>query len=416
MKILHVGYSDKLGGAAISMMRLHYSLKKVGLDSNVLVGQKLGNDKNVIGPKGKFEIFLNELKIKIARQKKYFYNHNGKYSHSLNLITSNLCSKINKINPDIINLHWINNEFISIKEISKLNKPIIWTFTDMWPMCGGEHYAEDDRNKYGYDIIPKRIDETGLDINKYLWKLKKKYWRSKINHIVCISNWLKLKASESNLFKNNSISYIPCTLNSNDWNSVNRNLAREKLKLPKDKLILLFMSTNGIKDKRKGFSFIKSYFEKNFINKKNVILLIVGKEKNKIIENFNTLNINQSFNGNPDILKLYYSASDILLAPSLLEAFGQVAIEAASCGIPSIGFQKTGLEDAIIHKKTGYICEYLNQKDFNQGLNWIIEKIEKERDYFKISCNNFVKDNFSSEIISKKYIDLYERILKNGVF
>ena len=72
MKILHVGYSDKLGGAAISMMRLHYSLKKVGLDSKVLVGQKLSDDKNVIGPKDKNEIFLNELKIRIARQKNIF--------------------------------------------------------------------------------------------------------------------------------------------------------------------------------------------------------------------------------------------------------------------------------------------------------------------------------------------------------
>ena len=58
MKILHVGYSDKLGGAAIAMMRLHTSLKKIGLDSNVLVGEKLSEDKNVIGPKNNYENFL----------------------------------------------------------------------------------------------------------------------------------------------------------------------------------------------------------------------------------------------------------------------------------------------------------------------------------------------------------------------
>ena len=411
MKILHLGYSDKLGGAAISMMRLHYSLKKIGLNSKVLVGQRLSDDKDVIGPKNKYENLINELKIKIARQKKYFYKHNGKYSHSLNLLSSNLYSKIDKINPDIINFHWINNELISIKEISKLNKPIIWTFTDMWPMCGGEHYAEDDRNKYGYDNIPKRIDETGLDINKYLWRLKKKYWQNKIKHIVCISNWLKLKTRESYLFKNNLISYIPCTINSNDWTPFKKNLAREKLKLPKNKFVLLFMSTNGTKDKRKGFSFIKSYFNTNSINKKNIILLTVGKEKNKITENFNTININQSFNGNPNILKLFYSASDILLAPSLMEAFGQVAIEAASCGVPTLGFKNTGLEDTIQHEKTGYLCEYLDQNDFNKGLQWMIKKINNDRNYFMSSCINFAKSNFSSEIIAQKYKDIYESIL-----
>ena len=44
----------------------------------------------------------------------------------------------------------------------------------------------------------------------------------------------------------------------------------------------------------------------------------------------NVININKSFDGDPKILKLYYSLSDILLAPSILEAFGQVAIEAGS--------------------------------------------------------------------------------------
>ena len=47
---------------------------------------------------------------------------NGRHSHSLNLLKSSLIKTINNINPEIINLHWINNELISIKEISKLKK------------------------------------------------------------------------------------------------------------------------------------------------------------------------------------------------------------------------------------------------------------------------------------------------------
>ena len=267
MKILHVGYSDKLGGAAIAMMRLHTSLKKIGLDSNVLVGEKLSEDKNVIGPKNNYEKFFNNLKIKIARQKKYIYRHNGKYSHSLNLFKSNLVSKINKINPDIINLHWINNELISIKDISKIKIPIVWTFNDMWPMCGGEHYSEDDRNKLGYDKVQKRSDENGFDINKFIWEQKKKYWKLKIKHIVCISNWLKNKATESDLFKENLISFIPCALNTKVWTPVDKDAARDQLNLPKNKLILLFMSTNGNNDQRKGYKFINSFFN-NFLDKK----------------------------------------------------------------------------------------------------------------------------------------------------
>lgn len=415
MKILHVGYSDKLGGAAIAMMRLHTSLKAIGLDSNVLVGEKLSKDKYVIGPKTNNEKLFNELKIKIARQKKYFYRHNGKYSHSLNLLKSNLVSRISEINPDIINLHWINNELISIKDISKLKIPIVWTFNDMWPMCGGEHYSEDDRNKLGYDKVKKRSDETGFDINKFIWTQKKKYWKSKIKHVVCISKWLENKAIESDLFKDNLISFIPCALNTKDWSPIDKNIARDQLNLPKNKLILLFMSTNGDNDQRKGYKYIQSFLD-NFLElKKNIVLLNIGKNFKNQNQNQNqiknVININKSFDGDPKILKLYYSSSDILLAPSILEAFGQVAIEAGSCGVPTIGFKNTGLEDTIQHEKTGYLCEYLNQNDFNKGLLWMIEKINKNRNYFESSCISFVKRNFSSEIIAQKYKSIYESIL-----
>ena len=133
--------------------------------------------------------FFNEFKIKLARQKKFFYRFDGKYSHSLNIFNSNIL-KINNINPDIVNLHWINNELISIKQISKIKQPIVWTFNDMWPMCGGEHYVSDDRYVKGYHQSIKRLDEIGIDLNKFYGN-KKKNILKKINHIICLSNWLK---------------------------------------------------------------------------------------------------------------------------------------------------------------------------------------------------------------------------------
>ena len=180
MKILHIGYSDTFGGASIAMIRLHKSLKNAGIDSNVLVGEKYSNDENIYGPNSNLEKKINEFKIKLARQKKYFYGHNGNYSHSLNLLGSNLLPKIDKIKPDLINLHWINNEFFSIKEISKLKIPTIWTFNDMWPMCGGEHYSSDERYKIGYNNTFKRDDEKGLDVNKFIWNQKNKYWKNRV--------------------------------------------------------------------------------------------------------------------------------------------------------------------------------------------------------------------------------------------
>ena len=413
MKILHIGYSDTLGGASIAMMRLHYSFKKFKFNSKVLVGQKLSSDESIIGPNSKNENFFNEFKIKLARQKKYFYKHDGKYSHSLNIFNSDILKKVELINPDIVNLHWINNELISIKQISKIKIPIVWTFNDMWPMCGGEHYSDNQRFIKGYDITDKETSERGLDLNRFLWNMKSKYWSNNIKQIVCISNWLKKKTLDSKLFRNHKINYIPCAIDNTKWFPVNKIEAKKKLKLPEDKLVLLFMSTNGIKDFRKGFEYIENYLKSSNITKDKIILLNIGNNNNLKIQGIEIININKTFNGSPKELRLYYSASEILLAPSILEAFGQVAVEAASCGTPSIGFVNTGLADAISHRYSGYLAKYKDQNDFNNGLNWIIKNLLKDKYYFQYNCVKFVNDNFSSNLISKKYVDLYNKTLND---
>ena len=55
---------------------------------------------------------------------------------------SNIVDKINKINPDIVHLHWVCGAMISIKDISKIKAPIVWSLHDMWAFTGGCHYDE----------------------------------------------------------------------------------------------------------------------------------------------------------------------------------------------------------------------------------------------------------------------------------
>ena len=39
---------------------------------------------------------------------------------------------INSSDYDVVNLHWVNGEMLSVKDISKIKKPIVWTLHDMW--------------------------------------------------------------------------------------------------------------------------------------------------------------------------------------------------------------------------------------------------------------------------------------------
>jgi glycosyltransferase involved in cell wall biosynthesis len=50
------------------------------------------------------------------------------------------------------------------------------------------------------------------------------------------------------------------------------------------------------------------------------------------------------------------SQSHLLLLPSKKEGYGIVILEAAACGTPTIGYNVPGVQDAIIHNKTGLLA------------------------------------------------------------
>ena len=107
-------------------------------------------------------------------------------------------------------------------------------------------------------------------------------------------------------------------------------------------------------------------------------------------------------------LSMIYNCADITAVPSNKEAFGQVASESCACGTPVIALRNTGLSDIIIHKENGYLCMDENISDFINGINWINNQ---SKNILSEKCKNSVS-KFSYDFIAKKYIEIYNEILK----
>ena len=58
-----------------------------------------------------------------------------------------------------------------------------------------------------------------------------------------------------------------------------------------------------------------------------------------------------------DFMSYLLSAADIYAAPSRLEGFGMIQVEAQACGTPVISINVGGPADTIIHGKTGFLAE-----------------------------------------------------------
>ena len=99
----------------------------------------------------------------------------------------------------------------------------------------------------------------------------------------------------------------------------------------------------------------------------------------------------------------------MVLIPSRVESFGQVASEANACACPVVAFNTSGLRTTVRHKFSGYLARAFDTNDFLKGILWVLNNNNPE---LKSNCRKHVIDNFAASKIALKHIKLYENIIK----
>ncbi len=80
-----------------------------------------------------------------------------------------------------------------------------------------------------------------------------------------------------------------------------------------------------------------------------------------------------------DFMPYLLSACDIYAAPSRLEGFGMIQMEAEACGIPVISINVGGPVDTIVHGKTGFLARVANRVELTE--EWAYESMGFEADH-----------------------------------
>jgi len=147
----------------------------------------------------------------------------------------------------------------------------------------------------------------------------------------------------------------------------------------------------------------------------SIIYLCIGygEEENNIKKLVNELNLNNHVifikNISNNLKNALVAKSNIFVMPSIIhkksvEGFGIAFIEAAQHGVPSIGGKDGGASDAIIHKKTGLICDGNKLEDVHDSIDQLL-KNHTYKEYGKLAKENSQKFHWN------KIIEEYKRIL-----
>jgi len=107
-----------------------------------------------------------------------------------------------------------------------------------------------------------------------------------------------------------------------------------------------------------------------------------------------------------DVDKIFNPGA-LLLNLSERDGFGLVNIEAASNGVPVIGYNIVGIKDSIVNNKTGHLIEYQLNDDYVEKINGILlYYLDNEADFIELqrSALAYAKDSFSIKVIDDMVI------------
>jgi glycosyltransferase involved in cell wall biosynthesis len=404
LNILHVNASDISGGAARAAYRIHRGLVEQGdvhgLQSCMRVICKLTDDPTVIGghPVGQSSIW-RRLQSRLSMQARRGFRTGNPILHSIAWpntgLQQELQQRLQQREMDLVHLHWLGDSTLSIEEVGSLRMPLVWTLHDQWPFCGAEHYTSpplvgetascDLRFALGYTPSSRLSHESGPDLNRITWLRKRKAWcgpdRNPI-HIVATTKWLADCARRSALMADWPITLIPYPIDLKVWAPFDQHHSRFLLNLPQDRILVLFGAVGGSNDPRKGadlllraLQILRTQVTGTGLDKLELVVFGQSRPAQPPELGFP---IHYRGRLHDDLsLRLLYTAADVMVVPSVQEAFGQTASESHACGTPVVAFQTGGLVDIVEDKITGALAKPFDPASLAVSIRWVLEDAKR---------------------------------------
>lgn len=308
---------------------------------------------------------------------------------------------------DIIYLHWTQGGFLSLKnirELGRLNKPVILSCRDFWYLTGGCHSPidctryQDHCNNCFY--LNSNIEK---DLSYSLFEKKKNIYNVSSNiNVLVPSIWLLEAAKYSHLTMNKPLFCIPNVINQKIFHKYDRLKCREVFSLPLNRKLILFGAIKPTANKNKGWEFLIQSLERLKGNSFDFELVIFGSDIDESLLNLLPYKIN--FMGkirDENVLAQIYSSCDVYVTPSLSESFGNTILESLSCETPVVAFNIGGAADMIDHKKNGYLADYKNVADLTKGIIFCLVN----------QVNGYLKPGMNAMHVLKQHVDMIDSLI-----
>lgn len=175
--------------------------------------------------------------------------------------------------------------------------------------------------------------------------------------IIFVSNYLVSKAKEMDAINENT-QIIPNGIDANIFKIIGKSKHRREFNYSLEKKYIIYA---GHLEEVKGSDYLIHIYKKVLEKNNNVEMFIIGdgNMRNEICDNINKENLKDKVHYikhlPQDQLSIYIGMSDLFILPSRNEGWPCVVNEALACGVPVVGSNVPGIEEAIGGNRYGDI-------------------------------------------------------------
>ena len=294
-----------------------------------------------------------------------------------------LVADVVRFDPDVVvfgNLHAATRDSVEVLEELSSRYPSFWVTHDFWLFTGRCAYTGECRKylsgcdvscptaQHYPDLAPRKISDA--------WKRKQSLLGGPHSpFILANSVWSESRASESlsviRSDANSRIRHLKLGAPVNLFKPLDKMAARRALGIKTEHFVIAF-SVSSLAEARKGGHYLVEALRD--LNLSNISVLLIGHQDVPLDISGVEL-VPLGYVTETTTLTAALSAADVYVGPSTEETFGQVFIEAALVGTPSIGFDQTGVRDSIVEGVTG-----LRVSSSAQALREAIIRLYSDRD------------------------------------